>query len=49
VGISRFTMEVLADNVGIAALVRATRGTVEPSDGAVAPGHIDLVRRTSTR
>jgi RimJ/RimL family protein N-acetyltransferase len=48
VGISRFTMEMLADNVGIVALVRAAGGTVELSDGAVASGHIDLVRRTST-
>ena len=43
-GIHRFTMEMLADNEGILALVRAAGGSVELSEGAVASGHIDLGR-----
>ena len=41
-GIRRFTMEMLADNEGILALVRAGGGTVELSDNTVLSGHIDL-------
>jgi GNAT superfamily N-acetyltransferase len=44
VGVSRFTMEMLADNEGIRALVLAAGGVVEASDGAVGSGHLDLVR-----
>jgi RimJ/RimL family protein N-acetyltransferase len=45
VGIDRFTMEMLADNEGILALVRAAGGEVERGEGAVTSGHLDLVRR----
>ena len=41
-GIRWFTMEMLADNPGVLALVAAAGGAVEPADGAVVSGRIDL-------
>jgi RimJ/RimL family protein N-acetyltransferase len=42
VGVRRFTLEMLADNEGILALVRAAGGVVQPTDSTIASGHIDL-------
>jgi RimJ/RimL family protein N-acetyltransferase len=47
-GIGRFTMEMLVDNAGILALVRGAGGVVEPPDGSVVRGHIDLVPHMDT-